>query len=125
MLILIARTTFVIGFFVFHFSFFTFVRRTTFAIVPADLRSAGKKYKKQSSALADFQSANFLFHIISQFYANIGYWIFHFSLKQSLCLHLFRASLMDFCIYFMQFWQNSAFILCNSCKIQYICHDIK
>ena len=72
MLILIARTTFVIGFFVFHFSFFTFVRRTTFAIVPADLRSAGKKYK-------DFQSANFLFHIISQFYANIGYWIFHFS----------------------------------------------
>ena len=29
MLILIARTTFAIGFFVFHFSFFTFVRRTT------------------------------------------------------------------------------------------------
>ena len=42
---LIARTTFAIGFFVFHFSFFTFVRRTTFAIVPADLRSAGIEYK--------------------------------------------------------------------------------
>ena len=31
--------------FVFHFSFFTFVRRTTFAIVPADLRSAGIEYQ--------------------------------------------------------------------------------
>ena len=52
MLILIARTTFAIGFFVFslftfRFSLFTFHFRKTHyvAIVPADLRSAGIEYK--------------------------------------------------------------------------------
>ena len=40
MLILIARTTFAIGFFILHF------RKTHYvAIVPADLRSAGIEYK--------------------------------------------------------------------------------
>ena len=80
----------------FGFFVFTFVRRTTFAIVPADLRSAGKKYKKQSSALANFQSANFLFHIISQFYANVCNWIFRFS------LFIFRLNNHYVCICFVQ-----------------------
>ena len=47
------------------------VASTTLAIVPADLRSAGKKYK-------DLQSDNFLFCIISQFYANLVFGFFTF-----------------------------------------------
>ncbi len=43
--VIVTRIHKTFGFFVFHFSFFTFVRRTTFAIVPADLRSAGIEYK--------------------------------------------------------------------------------